>query len=367
MHDVRILTPADHEAAARRALDEATWAYVQGGAGQGHTLRANVQAWQDLSLRPRVLQPLAGGHTRVKLLGRELAHPLLAAPMAAQAAVHPQGEHALALACASQGAGLVLSLQASARLEDIARLVLPEPDRGPLWLQLYGQPDRGFMRELIARAEACGFEALVLTVDAPVSGIRDAELRAGWTLPAGLSSPNLQGLRRPAPTHLAPGQSRLFDDLLRRSPTWADVDWLAGQSPLPLLLKGITHPADARQALDCGAQGLIVSNHGGRTLDTLPATARLLPEVLQAVAGRAPVLVDGGIRRGTDVLKAIALGASAVLVGRPLLHGLAHGGAQGVAQVLRFLRDELEVAMALCGCATFTQAGPELLALESDA
>ena len=361
-HIEGVPTLAEHAAAAQATLDAATWAYVDGGAGEEHTLRANAQAWQALALRPRVLRPLAGGHTRVQLLGRTWPHPILAAPMAAQAAVHPQGEHAMALACASQGAGLVLSLQATARLEDVARLVLPEPERGPLLLQLYWQSDRGFLRELMARAAESGYEALMLTVDAPVAGIRDRERRAGWALPAHLSSPNLAGLRRHEPRPLGPGQSRLFDDLLLQAPTWAEVEWLAGHSPLPLLLKGISHPQDARLALASGAAGLVVSNHGGRTLDTQPPTAQVLAEVVQAVAGQVPVLVDGGLRRGTDVLKALALGATAVLVGRPLLHGLAHGGALGVAQVLRLLRDELEVAMALSGCARPNEAGPWLLA-----
>ncbi len=356
-----LFTLADHEQAAQHLLDEATWAYVNGGAGQEATLRANTQAWQDIALRPRVLQPLAGGHTRCTLLGRTLAHPLIAAPMAAQRAIHPHGEHALALACASLGAGVVLGMHASARLEDVARLVLPEADRGPLWFQLYLQQDRGFLRELLARVDAAGYEALVLTVDAPVAGVRDRELRAGWRLPAGLQTPNLEGLQRPATATLGPGQSRLFDGLLAHAPTWADVDWLRGQTRLPVLLKGITHPEDARLALNHGAAGVIVSNHGGRTLDTQCATARLLPDVVQTLQGQVPVLVDGGLRRGTDVLKAMALGASAVLVGRPLLHGLAHGGAKGVAQVVRLLRDELEVAMAQCGCATLAQASRQLL------
>jgi 4-hydroxymandelate oxidase len=353
---------ADHEAAAQTVLDAATWAYVNGGAGDEVTLRANSQAWQSMRLLPRALRPLARGHTRVQLLGRTLAHPILAAPMAYQRAVHPHGEHALALACAALGAGVVLSTQASTPLEEVARLVLPEADRGPLWFQLYLQPDRGFTQDLIKRAETSGYQALVLTVDAPVSGLRDRERRQGWALPPGLSALNLQGMCPPLAPTLRPGQSALFDGPLTHAPQWVDVDWLKRQTTLPLLLKGITHPEDARLALAHGADGLIVSNHGGRTLDTMPATAALLPGVLRAVKGAVPVLVDGGLRRGTDIFKAMAMGASAVLVGRPLLHGLAHGGAQGVAQVLRLLRDELEVTMALCGCATLDRISPELMA-----
>ena len=351
-----LVSLADHEHHAQRVLDDAAWAYLNGGAADEITLRANAQAWQDLALLPRVLRPSAGGHTRTSLLGRTLAHPILVAPMAHQRLAHSDGELATALAAAALGAGLVVSTQASMPLEDIAQVVLAEQDRGPLWFQLYLQPDRGFTQTLVQRAETAGFEALVLTVDAPVQGVRDRERRAGFKLPPGLSAVNLQGMRIPVTPSLLPGQSELFDGLLTHAPTWDDVAWLQAQTRLPVLLKGITHPADAQQALSLGVAGLIVSNHGGRTLDTLPATAALLPAIAQAVGAELPLLVDGGIRRGTDVLKAIALGALAVLVGRPVLHGLANAGASGVAHVLRLLRDELEMAMALTGCRTLADA-----------
>jgi 4-hydroxymandelate oxidase len=345
-----ITSLVDHEHHARLMLSESAWAYFNGGAADELTLRDNQSAWQRIPLRPRVLQPLAGGHTRVQLLGRTLAHPILVAPMAYQCLAHAHGEMATALAASVLGAGFVLSTQASTPLESVARLVLDEPHRGPLWFQLYLQPDRGFTRELVQRAEHAGYEALVVTVDAPVSGVRDRGRRAGFRLPPGISAINLRGMPPPRPAELAPGQSPLFDDLLRHAPTWEDIEWLKAQTCLPVLLKGISHPADARQAVAYGADGLIVSNHGGRTLDTMPATATLLPAIAQAVGGALPLLVDGGIRRGTDVFKAIALGASAVLVGRPVIHGLANAGSTGVAHVIRLLRDELEIAMALCGC-----------------
>ena len=356
-----VVSLADHEHHARMVLDEAVWAYFNGGAADEITLRANTQAWQTIELLPRVMRPLAGGHTRVNLLGREWPHPILVAPMAYQRLAHPHAEQATALAAAALGAGLVLSTQASTLLEDVARTILPEADRGPLWFQLYLLPDRGFMQALVQRAEAAGFEALVLTVDAPVQGARDRERRAGFRRPADITAVNLAGRVAPPPLSLRPGQSKLFDDLMTHAPTWDDIAWLRSITRLPVLLKGVAHPDDARQALTCGAAGLVVSNHGGRTLDTMPATAALLPRVLQAVAGDAPVLVDGGIRRGTDVLKAMALGASAVLVGRPVLHGLTNAGATGVAHVLRLLRDELEIAMALTGCRTLADAPGVLL------
>ena len=356
-----LVTLADHEQHARTQLDDNAWAYFSGGAADEISLRANRSAWDALPLWPRVLRPLAGGHTRVPLLGRTLAHPILLAPVAFQRLAHPDGELAMAYAAAALGAGVVLSTQASVSLESVAQAVLPDPGRGPLWFQLYLQPDRGFTQALVQRAEAAGYEALVLTVDAPTSGVRDRERRAGFRLPAGVGPVNLAGLQAPASSPLSPGQSALFDGLLHHAPTWDDIAWLQSITRLPVLLKGVLHPADARQAVSVGAAGLIVSNHGGRTLDTAPATATALPRVVQAAGGAVPVLVDGGIRRGTDVLKAMALGASAVLVGRPAVWGLANAGAAGVAHVLRLLRDELEVAMALTGCATLAEATPALL------
>ena len=356
-----LVTLADHELHARTQLDDNAWAYFSGGAADEISLRANRSAWDALPLWPRVLRPLAGGHTRVPLLGRTLAHPILLAPVAFQRMAHPDGELAMAYAAAALGAGVVLSTQASVSLESVAQAVLPDPGRGPLWFQLYLQPDRGVTQALVQRAEAAGYEALVLTVDAPTSGVRDRERRAGFRLPPGVGPVNLAGLQAPAPSALGPGQSALFDGLLHHAPTWDDIAWLQSITRLPVLLKGVLHPADARQAVSVGAAGLIVSNHGGRTLDTAPATATALPRVVQAVGGAVPVLVDGGIRRGTDVLKAMALGASAVLVGRPAVWGLANAGAAGVAHVLRLLRDELEVAMALTGCATLAEATPALL------
>jgi 4-hydroxymandelate oxidase len=351
---------ADHERLARTRLDDKTWAYLCGGAGDELTCLRNTEAWRAPALRPRVLRPLAGGHTQVDLFGRRLTHPILVAPMAYQRLAHPQGETATALAAAALGAGLVLSTQSSTLLEDVARPVLNEPGRGPLWFQLYLQPDRGFTRALVQRAEAAGYEALVLTVDAPVQGARDRERRSGFQLPPDIRAVNLDAMRAPERRPLAPGQSALFDDLLLHAPTWDDIAWLRSITRLPLLLKGVLRADDAALAVDHGAAGLIVSNHGGRTLDTAIATAHALPPIAQALQGRVPLLVDGGIRRGTDVLKAMALGASAVLIGRPVLHGLANAGASGVAHVLRLLRDELEIAMALSGCRTLADA-PQVL------
>jgi 4-hydroxymandelate oxidase len=334
-----LATLADHETHARNRLDDNAWAYFSGGAGDEITLRANSIAWDRLSLLPRVLQPLSGFNTHIELLGRTLAHPLLVAPMAWQRMVHADGEIAMAHAAAAQGAGMVLSTQASQPLEAVSQAFAAYPEAGPLWFQLYLQADRGFTRQLVQRAEAAGYQALVLTVDAPVQGARDRERRAGFRLPPGISAVNLDG---------APPAASLLDT----APTWADVQWLQGITRLPVLLKGVMHPDDARQAATLDVAGLIVSNHGGRTLDTAVSTAYALPRIADAVGSTLPLLVDGGIRRGTDVVKALALGARAVLVGRPCIWGLANAGAVGTAHVLRLLRDEFEIAQALCGCVT---------------
>ena len=354
-----IVNLQDHEHAAQAALGEAAWAYFSGGAGDEITLRHNQSAWQNLRLSPRVLQDLRGGHTRCRLLGREWPMPLLVAPMAYQRWAHAEGESGMALAAAAQGCGMVLSHQTSTPLHDVAALVATDAERGPLWFQLYWLADRGALRELLAQIEAAGFEALVLTVDAPVHGVRDRERRHGMPLPEGVKAvhwPTSAPQNKPS-TGLCAG-------LADAAPTWADVHWLIGQTRLPVLLKGITHPQDAVQAVSLGAAGVIVSNHGGRVLDTLPATAELLPRIVQAVRQQHPqalVLVDGGIRRGTDLFKALALGADAALIGRPALYGLAHAGARGAAHVLRLMRDELEATMALTGCAQLQNIGIDRL------
>ncbi len=364
-----IVCLADHEAEARRVLDDNAWAYFAGGAADELTLQANVQAWQRTQLLPRVLNALQGGHTQVQLLGRTLAHPVLLAPVAYQRMAHPDGELATALAAAAQGAGLVLSTQASTPLEHVAQAYQcmagdPASDTpGPLWFQLYLQPERDVTLHLLSRAEAAGYQAIVLTVDAPVHGARDRERRAGFRLPPGIRAVNLPMHlpANPPATDTLPDSTSAFESVLQHAPTWADVRWLVQATRLPVLLKGILHPDDARQALDIGAAGVIVSNHGGRTLDTTLPTAHALPGVAQAVGTQMAVLADGGIRRGTDVFKALVLGAHAVLVGKPYIYGLAHAGAVGVAHTIRLLRDEFEIALALCGCATPAHIRPEHL------
>jgi len=350
-----------HARHAQTRLDANALAYFDGAAADEITAGANRAAWSALQLVPRVLRNLQGGHTRTALLGRTLTHPIMLAPVAYQRMAHPDGELATAHAAAALGAGMVLSMQASVAMQAVAAVILAAPHRGPLWFQLYMQHDRGFVRELIRRAEDAGFEALVLTVDAPVHGARDRERQVGFQLPPNVSAVNLSDIRRTPPPPANSREPGLCSGLIDIAPSWHDIAWLQQQTRLPILLKGVLHPDDALLARDAGLAGLIVSNHGGRTLDTVVPTAWALPRIVEALQGAMPVLVDGGIRRGTDVLKAIALGASAVLIGRPAAHGLANAGAVGVAHVLRLLRDELEIAMALSGCAHLADAGSTLL------
>ena len=352
-----IAAVGDYQAYARERMSEQAWAYLTGGAADELTLQDNRQAFDRLRLRSRVLQDLRGGNTRLRLFGQDYEHPIFVAPVAYQQLAHADGELACVLGASALRAGMVVSTQASIELETIAAQA-----QTPLWFQLYIQPDRDFTAALVRRAEAAGYRALVLTVDAPVSGIRNREQRAGFALPAGIEAVNLRGMR-PLAVSADPSASSLLlgGPLLNAAPTWADLAWLRAQTRLPILLKGILSAADAEQALAAGVDGLIVSNHGGRTLDGLPATIEALPEVAAAVQGRVPVLLDGGIHRGTDILKALALGADAVLVGRPCIFALAAAGAVGVAHVLQLLRAELEVAMALTGCADLASIGPQTI------
>jgi len=343
-----VVAVMDYEPLARARMTAAAWAYVQGGAADEHTLADNRAAFQRLRLLPQVLGDVADGNTHVHLFGQRHAAPILLAPVAFQQLAHPEGERATVLAASAMQTGMVVSTQSGIALETLA-----QDAQAPLWFQLYVQPDRDFTRALVARAEAAGYQALVVTVDAPVNGARNREQRAGFVLPSGIAPVNLQGIRAlPAEPVQAGGVSLLQTEMVRRAATWEDLRWLRDITRLPILLKGILAPGDAVRAVDAGMAGIIVSNHGGRTLDGVPATIDALPTIVQAVGQCIPVLLDGGIRRGTDVFKALALGACAVLVGRPLVYGLAAAGAPGVAHVLHLLRTELEIAMVLAGCKT---------------
>jgi 4-hydroxymandelate oxidase len=347
-----VVALADYERLARERMTPEAWAYLSGGSADELTLRWNREAFDRLRLRGRVLGGFpGGGHTRVTLLGRTLDHPLLLAPVALQTLAHPEGERATALGAAATGTTMIVSTQAGIAVEDIAHALAG----APWWFQLYIQTDRAFTELLVKRAEAAGCEALVVTVDAPVNGVRNREQRSQFRPPPGVTMANLAGCRPPEP---GPG---LCGGLMSVAPTWADLGWLRSVTKLPILVKGVMDPVDAARAVEEGVAGIIVSNHGGRTLDTLPATLEVLPAIAAAVGGRVPLIMDGGIRRGSDVVKALALGATAVAIGRPYVQGLAVAGAVGVAHVVRILRAELEVAMALTGCATPADAGRDVL------
>lgn len=355
MNDVTAyLTIDDFEEAARGRLPRMVFDYFAGGAGEEWTVAENRTAFQRWVLRPRVLVDVSEVDLGTTVLGQEVAFPILLAPAALQRMAHREGELASARAAASLGTIMVLSTASTVPMEEVA-------DSGArLWFQLYVLKDRDLTAELVKRAHAAGYGALVLTVDAPVLGRRLRDDRNRFSLPPGITMANLEGMSLPQSDG-----SQLFAFFVERhdsSLTWDDVAWLDSLTPMPLILKGIVRGDDASKAVDAGAAGIIVSNHGGRQLDGAPATMDVLPEVIEAVEGRAEVLLDGGITRGSDVMKALALGARAVLVGRPYLWGLAIDGETGVRRVLEILRDNLALTMALCGCTSVAHVDRSLVA-----
>jgi 4-hydroxymandelate oxidase len=338
-----IVSLADYERHAREIIPAPAWAYMAGAGADGLTRRWNREGFENLPLASRVLVDMNEATTGISLFGREMPFPLILGPVAFQKLAHPEGELAAALGAGAAGVWMTVSTQASVSLEQVAAAA-----HAPLWFQLYKQARQSDTLSLVRRAEDAGYAAIVLTVDAPVTGVRNDEQRAGFRLPAGIEPVNIRGMAV-AESRAVAGESPVFKGLLDAAPTWNDVAWLRSQTTLPLLLKGVMNSHDARLAVDQGVNGIIVSNHGGRTLDTLPASIAALPSIVASVGDRLPVLLDGGVRRGTDILKALALGAKAVLIGQPIIHGLAVAGAVGVAHVIGILRTELEAAMALAG------------------
>ncbi|MBW4495781.1 MAG: alpha-hydroxy-acid oxidizing protein [Oscillatoria princeps RMCB-10] len=336
----------EYEALAPEHLSKMALDYYASGAWDEVTLRDNRAAFERLKLRPHMLVDVSRRDLSAKILGKSVRMPILIAPMAFQCLAHPDGEVAAASAAADAGAVMVLSTLATKSLEEVAAV----RKQTPQWFQLYVHRDRALTRALVQRAEAAGYAALCLTVDAPVLGRRERDARNEFALPPGMELANLAGLEIPE----IAGESGLFAyfaEQLDPGLTWRDLEWLCSLTQLKVVVKGILRGDDAFKAVEHGASAVIVSNHGGRQLDGAIAAIDALSDVVAAVGDRAEVLVDGGIRRGTDVLKALALGAKAVLVGRPALWGLAVAGEAGVRHVLELLRDELDVAMALSGCA----------------
>jgi 4-hydroxymandelate oxidase len=344
------------EAAARARLDPGVYDYIAGGADAERTVADNLAAWSRPRLRPRVLRDVSHVSTDTSLLGSPVPTPLVVAPMAYHRMVHPDGEAASAAGAAMAGALYVLSTQATMSVEEVAAAA-PGAAR---WFQVYVVRDRGWTADLVAQAAAAGYRALVLTVDVPLLGNRLRDLRNDFRLPTGLKPANAPPAGDARQRELAVdviAQAGQFDPAL----TPDTIAWLADRSGLPVVVKGVLRADDAVACVDAGAAGVVVSNHGGRQLDTAVATADALAEVAGAVGDRVEVYVDGGVRLGTDVLKALALGARAVLVGRPLLWGLAVAGSTGVERVLTALTAELRLAMALCGAVDLSQVTPDLL------
>lgn len=334
----------DYEGLAQQALDPAIYAHLAGGAGRDVAVAQNLAAFDAVRITPRVLRDLTGGSTRCRVGGEERPHPIWLAPVAFQGLIHPGAERETAAAAAVTAAPFIASTLSSLTLEEIAAAA--GPDR---WFQLYVQPSREATLDLVRRAERAGYRAVMITVDAPVHAPGLTSLRAGFR--GGQSPANLAAY---PVLDLSParGESRVFQGFLRHAPTWADIAWLRGETRLPLWLKGIMHPDDARAALDAGADGLVVSNHGGRELDAAPPSLAALPRIRSAVGADTPLLFDGGVRSGEDIFRAIALGADGVMVGRLQACALAAAGAVGVGHMVKLLREELEVTMALAGCAT---------------
>jgi len=330
------------EIAAGR-LPAPIWAYVQGGAGEERTLRANRSAFARATVRPRVLRGVGEIDLRVRLLDSPCAAPLFVCPTAYQAKIHPDAESGVARAAATEGVVTVVSTLSSHSIETIAAAA----GAGSRWFQLYPQPDRAVERRLLDRAEAAGYSALVVTVDTPVLGVRDRQARGGFAIDGSVPIGNGSDVVPPSRGPILDGVTyRLRPDA---GATWELVDRLREQTRLPIVVKGILTPEDARECVDHGAKAIIVSNHGGRQLDGAPATLDVLPDLVAAVGGHAEVYLDGGVRRGTDVIVALARGAKAVGIGRPILWALAAGGEPGVRQYLAMLKLEVVVAMALLG------------------
>ncbi|MCW3017677.1 MAG: alpha-hydroxy-acid oxidizing protein [Solirubrobacterales bacterium] len=345
----------DYERLAQDLLEPGPHGYFAGGAGDERTLRANALAWGTHELLPRVLVDVSQVTTATTVLGTPVRMPVLVAPVALQKMAHPDGEAGMARAAAAAGTIMTLSTIATSTPAEVA---LEDPTDAPRWFQVYVLSDRGVTRALIDQAVAHGYTALVLTVDAPRAGRRERDLRTQFGVPPGIDMPAVTAATG-GTTGITPAQ---FFSLMDTSLTWEHLEAFIADSPLPVLLKGVHHPADARLAVQCGVAGIVVSNHGGRQLDNVPATADLLGPVVQAVDGAVEVLVDGGIRRGTDVCVALALGARAVLVGRPLLWGLTVDGEAGALGVLTLLQAEVELAMTLLGCATVADVTADRLA-----
>lgn len=340
------------EELARAKVPRPAFDYIAGGADDEVSLRSNREAYGKWALRPRVLVDVSSCDTSATVLGQRVSMPILVAPTAFHGLVHPDGETGTARGAAAAGTIMVVSAIATRTIEEIAAAVA-----APRWFQLYVWKDREVTAELVKRAARAGYRAICLTVDTPLLGRREKDERNSFTLPPGIGIANVRpaGLDGMPDSEHGSAFAKYVKEMLDPAVTWRDLVWLRSLTSLPIVVKGIMTMEDAKIAVEHGVEGIVVSNHGGRQLDSTPATLDVLPEIVEAVRGRAEVFMDGGIRRGTDVLKALALGARAVLVGRSPLWGLALGGAEGVHAVLEHLRREFALAMALSGRSSLGQ------------
>lgn len=357
MSSSELLNVADYGRAAGETLPNDVFDYYDGGALDEVTLRENVASWQRLKLYYRVMAGVGPRDLSTTVLGRRVSMPVLVAPTAFHKLACPEGEVAAARAAARAGTAFCLSSLSTTAMEEVFAAA-----SSPKWFQLYIYKDRGLTRELIARAEAAGAEAIVLTVDAPGWGNRERDARNEFRLPPGLTVANVAPVGKgDFPQVQGSGLAAYVRTHFESALSFDDLDWLCATTELPVVVKGVCRGEDARRSAEQGAAAVIVSNHGGRQLDTAPSTCDALPHVINQVAGACEVLVDGGIRRGSDVLKALAMGARAVLVGRPVLWGLAVNGEEGAFTVLEILRRELEEAMLLCGYAAAGEVDRSIL------
>ncbi len=358
MSDRPLVNVHDFEAEAARRLPADVLDYYAGGALDEVTLRENRAAYDRIPLYYRVLAGVRPRELATTVLGERVAVPILVAPTAFHRMAHADGELATARASARANTLMVVSTLSNTGVEEIA-----DASSGPLWFQLYIYKDREATRDLVARVEKTRCRAVVLTVDAPLLGPRERDVRNRFALPEGLTVKNLAGAGQGTVSQelFGSGLAKYVSTFIDPAISWRDVEWLQGITHLPIVIKGIVRANDARRAVEMGVKGIVVSNHGGRQLDTSPATIDALPHVVKAAGGRAEVYVDGGIRRGVDVVKALARGARAVFVGRPVLWGLAVDGEAGVARVLEILRAEFDLAMGLCGASTLDEIDGTLL------
>ncbi len=341
----------DYESLAKTRVDENAWIYLHSGAGDEISLKNNKKSYEKISLLGSTLEDFKDANTKLTLFNQEYNSPIFASPIAYQKLFFPNGEISTAQACYAMDKCMVVSGFSSTSLEEIREY------SDNLWFQLYMQYDMNDNLYLINKAKNLGYKALVITIDAPISGLRNKEQKYGFYLPKGVEALNIKNMKKP---DMENSDSLAFS-LASFSPSWKDIEFIRKSTDMPIILKGITNPSYAKKALDLGIDGIVVSNHGGRTLDSLVTPLDILPQITKVIDKKIPIFIDGGITRGTDILKALALGASAVFVGKALIYALCSSGALGVAHALKILQEELEIAMVLTGCKNLAEIDKSII------